>query len=254
MRKIAFLLTVAIITMSGSSLFAQKFSIGVKAGLSIPNLTGGSSENPLNTGYKSRTGPDFAMFGEYHLSKMISLSLGLEYSSQGGQKDGFQAFVPTGQLVPLAQMFHIDYFYADFKSVAKMNYLMFPILAKFSWSLSESYPVKFYAAFGPFVGFLLNAHQVTSGSSIIYTDAAHTMPLPSPEQSFDATTDIKDELHAANFGINGYVGFAYNISTQHSIFIEGGGNYGFTPIQKSAENGKNVTGAGVVNLGYAYSF
>jgi hypothetical protein len=38
------------------------------------------------------------------------------------------------------------------------------------------------------------------------------------------------------------------------VFIEGGGNYGFLTIQKDSANGKNNTGAGVVNLGYAYTF
>ena len=41
---------------------AQQFSFGVRGGISIPNLSAsGSSQNPLNTGYKSRLGPDAAL-------------------------------------------------------------------------------------------------------------------------------------------------------------------------------------------------
>jgi len=194
------------------------------------------------------------MYGEYHYTKAFSVSLGVEYSSQGGQKDKFQAFSPTGMLVGAALQMGVNYFYADFKSVAKMNYLIVPILARYTWNLSNTVPVKVYASVGPFLGFLLNAHQVTSGSSIIYIDANHTIPLSQQAQSFDATTDIKDQLHTFNIGLSGFVGFSYNLTPKNSVFIEGGGNYGFLKIQKDPENGSNNTGAGVVNLGYAYTF
>src|SRR6516162_6244616 len=72
-----------------------KYYVGIKAGLSIPNLTsGGSVQNELNSGYNSTVGPDFAVFYECLLSKKFSLSTQLEYSAQGGKKNGFQAF-PT---------------------------------------------------------------------------------------------------------------------------------------------------------------
>ena len=47
--------------------------IGVKGGLSIPNLTSGSSENPLASGYSSRQGPDFALFFEKSISEKFSV-------------------------------------------------------------------------------------------------------------------------------------------------------------------------------------
>lgn len=264
MRKYAILLVVINLIGFSCNLSAQNFSLGVKGGLSIPNLTGGGDATPLSEGYMSRTGPDFSIFGEYRISKLVSVSLGLEYSSQGGKKDkkdkngNPQAFVDP-QLTQLLANYGMDvhYFYADYKSVAKMNYLLVPVLAKFSWKLSNSRPLKFYFAVGPFAGLLLNAHQETSGSSIIYRNKDRaTLPLPGFDvaQSFDAKIDIKDELRDFNFGINGFVGFSYGLSSTNSLFVEGGGNYGFISIQKDPDNGKNCTGAGVVSLGYAHSF
>lgn len=254
MRKSAFILTAITILGFSFGLAAQNITIGAKCGFSIPNLTKSGVETPLSAGYASRLGPDFAMYGEYHYSTAFSVTLGVEYSSQGGQKDKFQAFAPTGLLAAAALQMGVPYFYADFKSVAKMNYLIVPLLARYTWNLSSSVPLKVYASAGPFLGFLLNAHQVTSGSSVIYIDANHTMPLSQQSQPFDATTDIKDQLHSFNFGLSGFVGFSYNLTPKTSVFVEGGGNYGFITIQKDSANGKNNTGAGVVNLGYAYTF
>jgi len=250
MKKSAIVLMVTLLTAFTISLPAQNFSLGVKTGLNIPRLTAGGSENPLNSGYESRLGPSFGIYCEQSFSKLFSLSVGAEYSSQGGQKDKFQAFVPAGDLAPVALAMGIDYLYADFKSVAKLNYMLFPVLARFNWDLFSELPLKLYAALGPFAGFLLNAKQVTSGSSIIYADQGRTMPL-TQAVSFDNTTDIKEEIHTFNAGFYGLVGFSYCLTSKSSLFIEGGGNYGFTPIQKEQDNGKNYAGAGSVNIGFA---
>ena len=236
---------------------SSKNFIGIKGGLSIPNLTSsGGDNNPRSSGYQSKTGPDFAIFFDKGISKKFSLVTQLQYIAQGGKKDGGQAF-PTP--VDLAQYF--TYIgqpvpvntYATFNSEAKLNYLMLSELAKFTFPFSKSH-LSFYAEAGPFAALLVSAHQVTSGSSTIYADAGMTQPIPQTDNtSFDNKEDIKDQLHKGNFGIEGDVGFALNFS--HSkIFIEGGGNYGFLTIQKESENGKNHIGAGVIRIGYAFGF
>lgn len=254
MKKSVIILMVISLLGFTFSLSAQNFTIGVKGGLNIPNLTGGDTQHPLSSGYESRFGATYGGYGEYHMTKHFSVSIGAEYSSQGGVKDKIQAFVP-GDLAPFAAMFGVEYLYADYKSEAKMNYLLVPIMARFNWNLFKSFPLKVYAAVGPFAGFMLNAHQYTSGSSLIYADEAKTIPLPLPAPiPFDATTDIKDDLHKFNVGINCLVGFSYTLSQKSSIFVEGGGNYGFISIQKDAANGQSYTGAGTVNFGYAHTF
>jgi len=251
MKKYAVQLTLVVLVLLCSNIYAQKITIGAKGGFSIPNLTAGSSQNPLNSGYSSRLGADYGIYGEYHLSGLFSLSLGIEYSSQGGIKDKFQAFSTPPAMAALVTA---PYVYADFKSEAKINYLLVPVLARFSWNFNKSGPVKLYAAVGPFAGFLLNAHQVTSGSSIIYMDETKTIPLTTEPQSFDNNNDIKSDLYTFNLGVDGFVGISYSLTPKHALFIEVGGNYGFLSIQKGTVNGKNFTGAGVATLGYAYSF
>jgi hypothetical protein len=230
---------------------AQNVAIGVRGGISIPNLSAGSGDQtPLSTGYSSRSGLDAGIFAEFKFSDLFSLQPMLEYSAQGGKKDGLQAFTTPAQV---AQEFppgqSPQYLYATYNSTAKLNYLMLPVLAKFGWNFKNS-PLRLYGDAGPFLGYLVYAKQVTTGSSQFYTDPGGTQPLPGGAHSFDNTQDIKDQINKFNFGIEGNVGLAYKFKTSY-IFIEGGGNYGFLNIQKVAADGKNETGAATAAIGYS---
>ncbi len=253
MQKKSLLLFVFILFLFNTTK-AQNFTLGVRGGISIPNLTaGGSEENPLNKGYKSRLGPDAGIFGEYQVSGVFSVEMMAEYSSQGGKKSGMQAFpIPSDYAAMFPQGQAPQYLYADYKSEAKLNYLLVPVLAKFGWNVHNS-PLRIYVDAGPFAGFLLSAHQVTNGSSIIYADPQGQQPLSQEPQSFDANNNIKDQLNTFNFGVSGNLGVAYKFNSS-KIFLEGGANYGFLNIQKGTDNGKNNTGAGTVTIGYGYTF
>ena len=257
MKKPIFYLSLVGLLMLYVNAHAQDVAIGVRGGISIPNLSaGGSEQNPLNTGYSSRSGPDAGIFAEFKVSDLFSLEPMVQYSSQGGKKDGLQA-VPGDQFAAYFAETHQPtptYLYANYQSQAKLNYLMVPVLAKFGWKLAKSSPWRFYIDAGPFAGFLLNAHQVTSGTSNVYTDPAGTQSLQGfPAQNFGGNSDIKNQLNTFNLGIEGNLGFAYKIGSG-SIFIEGGGNYGFLNIQKGTANGKNNTGAATADIGYAFWF
>ncbi|MBN9351197.1 MAG: outer membrane beta-barrel protein [Chitinophagaceae bacterium] len=259
---------------------AQNFSLGVRSGISIPNLTGGGGAAfPLSTDYKSRFGIDEAISGEYHFSKLFSLQVMAEYSSQGGKRDGNQALARKSdflaglqqsqggsqppidpaildQLMTALNSSPANYIYADANNVSKLNYLLIPVSAKFGWNLRKNSPVRFYFDGGPFVGFLLNAKQeIKNAQNISLADnGIPAIPLPIPGQFFDGTQDVKSSLHTFNIGFSGEVGFAYNFNEKNNIFIEGGGNYGFRAIQKDPQDGKNHVGAGTVGLGYAHTF
>jgi hypothetical protein len=235
-----------------------QWDLGFQGGVSIPNLSaGGSDNNPLNTGYSSRLGPEFAISGEYHLSKLFSIVPKIEYSAQGGKKDGYQALPTPPAIAGYLEMQGNPaptYLYADFNSEAKLDYLLIPILAKFGWDLDTRKKFRITVAAGPYLGFLLSANQVTSGNSELYTDPEKMNALPLGPQSFDTTNNIKSQLNATNFGIDGSVGIEYLMgkTKQDKIFFEIGGNYGFLNIQKGSANGKNNTGAATIMLGYAY--
>ncbi|HEX5024340.1 MAG TPA: porin family protein [Agriterribacter sp.] len=241
--------------LTGYSGFAQQYAIGIRGGLSIPNLTGdGSTQNPLNTGYSSRVGADAGIFAEFKLSQLFSIQPMIKYSSQGGKKDGFQALPVSrelGSMFPPGQV--PPYFYADYNSVVKLNYLMIPVLAKFGMNFSSTSPFRVYADAGPFVGFLLSAKQVTSGQSTIYIDPGGQQALPIGSQSFNKTVNIKDQLQSTNFGIEGNAGLSYSFGPG-DIFMEGGFNYGFTNIQKGTDNGKNKIGTATITIGYSHWF
>jgi hypothetical protein len=231
---------------------AQQTAIGFRGGISVPNLSSaGSDQNPLNTGYSSRLGPEFSVLAEFKISELFSLQPMIEYSSQGGKKNGLQAFpMPAILAASYPPGTAPNYLYANFNSEAKFNYLMIPILAKFGHTFNKS-PWRIYADVGPFVSFLLSAKQVTSGQTEIYTDPEGTQALPLGSQSFDATNDIKDQLHSTNFGVEGNIGLNYAFGL-NNLFFEIGGNYGFVNIQKGTANGKNNVGAATVVLGYSY--
>jgi len=231
---------------------AQNFALGVRGGISVPNLTAGSSnQNPISTGYSSRLGPDFAIFGEFKFSKLFSLQPMVEYSSQGGKKNGMQAFTTPAELKDMfPEGGATPYLYANYRSEAKLNYLLIPVLANFGWSLKAS-PLRIYAAAGPFAGLLLNANQVTNGNSDFFLDPSGNQPLPGGQHSFRNTENVKDDLHKINVGIECNIGLGYRFGA-NNIFIEGGGNFGFLNIQKDAANGKNNTGAATLAIGYSY--
>src|SRR5579872_2034862 len=254
MKRPIFHLLFSILLFVCSTAGAQSFSLGAKGGISIPNLTAGSgSRNPVNTGYSSRLGPEAAILAEFKVSRLFSLQPMIEYSSQGGKKDGLQGFATPDAMAALFPPGQAPaYLYADYKSEAKMNYLMIPVLARFGKNIGRSH-WRIYIDAGPFVAFLLAAHQVTSGESQFYLDPARTEALPGGQQSFEQTTDIKSQLNSVNVGIEGNIGLNYRYRSGN-FFIEGGGNYGFLNIQKSAQDGKNNTGAATVAIGYSYCF
>jgi hypothetical protein len=240
--------------LTASAVEAQSFSAGIKGGLSIPNLTSGGTSNPINSGYSSGLGPDAALFGEYHVSDLFSVELSLEYSTQGGKKNGKQALpvpswvasqFPPGQAPP--------YLWANFDASAQFDYLLIPLLGKFGLDLGTTGAWRIYADAGPFIGFLLSAKSVTKGNSNVYADEAQTQPLLFAPISFDTTADIKSQLNNTNYGIAANIGIAYRFG-DHQVFLEGGGNYGFQILQKNKEDGQNHAGAVVVRIGYAYTF
>lgn len=231
---------------------AQSLFFGVKAGVSIPNLTSGGSD-PVSSGYSSIAGPYFGVFGDLGLSHHWGLQAELNYSAQGGQKNGaqalpssaFAAYFPPGYQAP-------PYFYANYSAKARLNYLELPILAKFKVSLGGAW--KFEANLGPYVGYLLNAKSITSDSSNIYLDPAMTQPLPVGKQDFTNNMSITSDIHRFNYGIQGGVGVECFVSPRRYIYLNVGGNYGLMNVQKNSQDGQNQTGCATMAIGYAVKF
>jgi len=227
---------------------AQQTSIGAKGGISIPNLSS-SGDNPVSSGWSSRSGPYFGAIAAFRVTDRISIQTELNYSSQGGKKNGLQAisskpytaYFPPGTDVP-------KYFYAVFNSEVKLIYLELPILVKIDFPFAEKF--SFFIDGGPYGGYLLSAKNVTKGSGNVYADKELTQPFLPNAVSFDATTNVKDDIKKFNVGIQGGIGFSMRFQNESKLIFSAGGNYGFIPIQKDEANGKNNTGAATVTLGY----
>ncbi len=155
-----------------------KFTFGILGGLNIPNLTGGSG-NELSSGYGSRIGEAFGLTATYALSSNFALRADALYSSEGGKRNGFQAFGPN----PYSPG---TYFYANINNESILNYFEVPVMLKYTIHVTSS--LKFYVNFGPYIGFLLNAKNKVSGNSIIYADKAGTIPISTVATSFDSNT------------------------------------------------------------------
>ena len=132
MLKSVVLLFVLLVALGNIHAYSQRsWTIALKGGLSIPNLTSGNSFNPVNSGYSSRLGADAAVYAELCLSKHFSIQSQLEYSEQGGKKNGNKAFaVPAGMtdMFPAGQV--PPCLFANYKRVAKINYLLLPLFAR----------------------------------------------------------------------------------------------------------------------------
>lgn len=235
-----FLLAVTFIVGIQFSTLAQgPFSLGLKAGVSIPNLKS-SGSNPLDKGWESRSGPYFGIVAMYALSDNFALTSELNFSSQGGKRIGAQA-IPNPNTPPIP-----TYLYASFKNVAVINYAEVPIMLNYKINLGG--PVHIDIQGGLYGGLLLRAKNVSSGQSEVYLDEALTIPV-SPSQSFDHTTNIKNDLKSFNYGVQFGAGAGYDFHSS-TLRLIAGGNYGLTTIQKDKANGDDHTGALTVSLAY----
>lgn len=240
-----------------------RFYAGIKSGFGIPSLTASGVSTPLSEGFASRLGYYGGLVSELRTGDHFGIRAEVNFSSQGGRRDGLQAMPLLGMLEPLWQMlpqfgFHVDGFmYADIESRAILNYIEVPVMAKYRFHISRK--IDFYLQAGPYAGFLMNAKLVTAGKSHIYADSNGMYSVdqilqlasqdPIGEVSFDHTENITPEIHKFNLGGQGAAGFGMKMRSGE-LFLEGGGNYGFLKIQKDEANGTNNTGAGTVTLGY----
>ena len=247
MMKKVYVSMFVLVMLTTLSMAQSKSSFGIFGGLNIPRLSGGNG-NELSRDYTSRSGVAFGITSSLYLGSNISLRIDVMYSSEGGKRDGLQAFDASSYspLIPAG-----TYFYADYKNESILNYAEIPVMVKYSFPLNKF--SKFYVNIGPYVGLLLNAKQVTSGSSIIYADRTQQIVLVSQPQSFDATTDITSDINKINIGLTGGIGLSQKLSSGE-IFVDVRGAYGLKVIQKDSQNGSSHNGNLLIDLGYAFEF
>jgi len=238
-------LIVLLMSVAAPPAGASPLIVGLRAGSSIPNLHAGDN-NPVSNGWSSRVAFSFGLYAEYAMTPSWSIQPEVNYAPQGGKRNGAQPapIDPAAVGAPPGTVL-----YASFDNTAEMNYLEIPVLAKYHFGAARA----IYAALGPYIGFLLNAKNVTSGVSQVYLDSGLTQPVSPTAFDFGATTNIKSELRSTNWGIQGGVGYGHALGAGR-LELDVRGGYGLVDVQKdTAANGKNNTGSLVVTLGYGLS-
>jgi hypothetical protein len=243
--------TVTGFAQTASETSGPNFMLGAFGGLNIPQLAGGGG-TPLTDGYKSLLGPTYGLASSMKLKSNFALKAAVYYSKQGGTRNGMQA-ISASSFNPQAPKG--TYLYADIENKSVMEYIGVHLLLRYSIPISKNF--GFFADLGPHLGFLQSAHQITSGSSIVYADATGTQPVTVNTQTgksfavpFDANTDIINSLHNVTSGITGGIGFSQGVGFG-DIFLDIRMQYGLTTIQKYAIDGRGHIGKLAIALGYS---
>jgi hypothetical protein len=250
MRKVGVITLLAcIITIKSNS---QTVLVGVKGGITIPELRSPDDPGQLNSGYKSIAGPHVGFVLERKLNKLFSLQAEFNYSVGGAVRSGNQRIKGSmfneynqvaypGQPTP-------QYLYANFQNTVKLKYFDVPLLAKFSFPIGLNSRISLMG--GGFVSYLTYAHVLATGKGKIYRDAEHTDPYINQEFELNADENILDQCNRFNYGISGGLSVSKSF-LGWELSLTGSGMYGFADLQKDERYGKNKTGAAVIALGLA---
>jgi hypothetical protein len=178
MKKI--IVSIVLVSISVATVSAQNFHIGAKAGLNLTSLSGDFESD------KAKTSFHIGGMVEIPILDKLSVQPELLYSSQGG----------------------ISKFDSD--DIIKLNYITFPIMAKYYvW---ESLSVEA----GPQVGFLLTAEREDDGQ----------------------LEDLKDITKSVDIGVNLGLGYKLPMGLNFGLRYYFGGNinsdnYSSTKVKNS---------------------
>lgn len=243
--------------------------IGAKIGYSLGKLSAANS-NIYTQDYKSVSGIDLGIFIAFPLTEHFSIQPEINFTHRGGKRTGIQPVTANelndefNQFLPyIGRPLITDEnpLYANFESESEFTYLEIPALVKFSWGDD----FRFYTEVGPYLGILLSAIQHTSGTSQFYFDSQATtavfVPNPMgqqppfidlPEQTLDADTETKDDLHTVNYGGIIGIGAVKEIRERSEVFIDLRASYSFKSIQIKEVFGKSHIGGIIFSIGYTY--
>jgi hypothetical protein len=148
-----------------------------KGGLSLPNLSSASGTSGVSRGYKTISGPDIAIFAGYSWSEKFSLNR--TWNGRPGWTENQLQTIPA--IPDLAQFFHPAHNTCmQFTSTVRLQYLMLPLMIKYTIDIGRSDKWKLYVDGGVYGALLITANASASGSSKS-TSTKTTQPLdPSP--------------------------------------------------------------------------
>jgi hypothetical protein len=244
---------IGLMLIAGGFVHAGGVRIGAHGGINMPNIRGEAGD-PFTEGFESRQGAFYGISVDLGLSPHFSIAAEINYSSQGGQRDGLQIITSTllPEALPLPEGMNL---YANYRNESILEYIEIPLMGRLTFGKK----IRFFVNAGPYIGILVRARALTQGKSFLYMDKNGTMPIVIPpgfqplEIDMAAETDIQDSLKDVNFGLTAGGGVAIPIGPG-MVIAEGRLQWGMTTIQKDIQlSGKSRTGGFTISVGYSLS-
>lgn len=244
MKRGSFIVLIFFCLASNAQLY-----VGAKGGVNMPDLAG----THLQKGYTSHTGinPYGGVLAGFQFSNRLSFQTEANFSIQGGKWRGIQP-VPTGAITALT-IPEGEILYANYDVNTILNYIEIPFLAK----ITLGKKLKYYASIGPYISVLMRAKKITTGNSLLYTDAAGSIPFMikdsvAPPIFLNSTTLITEKINTINAGLQGGAGIQYPVCSGN-IFLEYRAILGLTNINsRNYSAGKSETNSLVIAAGYFF--
>ncbi|WP_139363518.1 porin family protein [Flavobacterium sp. LM5] len=206
----------------------SKIKFGIQAGLNYSTLLGYDVPKEFSPLYSES--PAFAFLGginfEYQIKENLSLKFELNYERKSQKAENN------------IEIRDINGFIESYNFTSKKNYdyLVLPIMIKYSFSNNNS----FYVNGGPFIGFLLKSFGTNDLENI---DGLNN-------DSVD-TTNLNNKT---DFGLSVGLGKTIEINEKNSIFIEIRENLGLTNTSKNKVWGNGEARTNSLNLIIGYQF
>jgi len=192
----------------------QNLQFGIKGGLNLANTDQDVSdfEGTIGADFEKKIYPTYNVGAviEYSLSQNFSIQLSALYNLKGTQFQGVQVEDYVGLI--------------DYNFTEKLEYLSFPLLAKYSFGSALAKP---YLFIGPGISYLLSAKTIIDAAAMVGAE-------------FDTTITNTDELNSLDVGLNMGLGIEFPISS-FNAFFEASYGLGLTNVNnlEGAEDFKN---------------
>ena len=204
----------------------SKIKFGVQAGLNYSTFLGYDVPKDLGPVYSES--PAFAFLAginfEYQIKEKWSLKLELNYERKSQNADNYIEFTEVDG-------FTQGY---DFTSKKNYDYLILPIMVKYSFSNKNS----FYVNGGPFIGYLLKSNLTND------------LEIDGFNNDSVETTNLNNKT---DFGLSLGLGKTIEINKKNAIFIEIRENLGLTNTSKNKVWGNGEAKTNSLNLIIGYS-
>jgi len=215
MKKLQILLVIGLLSISSTSLFAQK--IGIKGGMNISKIQSEDNMETYGSNRNNKLGLNIGISTEFSLNKTFAIESGIIFDSKGFKVES-QTFV-GGNITAV--------------NTLNLYYIDIPINAKYTIFDSS---IKAFITAGPYIGIGL------WGKNIVKVE--HEGETKSVEKDIEWGED--DNPNRLDYGLNIGLGAEYK-----SFIFNVNYSYGLADLSPNPSNGLDVTNR-VFSLSFGY--